>query len=196
VDTIDTAAVHRVSGVTYYGQQTHEKKVLAYLDKASKAVDFGENQLQIICQALLTMGVTKLLRTFTALGRRRFDRNPFFPFLEAESHIAKGPSQMQVWRVQPLLDEASRLASALPQDEQIKALQQQIHDRQEMLNVLNPFTDMFQELFDDGYRDPFGGGGDDWDDDFNDDEDWFDDEEDFEPFERPRRGGRKKRRRR
>jgi tetratricopeptide (TPR) repeat protein len=196
VDSIDTAAVHRTSGVTYHGQKTHEKKVLAYLDRASKAAGFSEDQLQSVCHALLTMEATKPLRTFTALGRRRFDRNPFFPFLEAESHIAKGPNRMQVWRVQPLLEEASRLASALPQDAQIKALLQQIHERQEMINVLNPFANMFQNVFGRHDADPFGDGSDFWDDN---EDDWFDDDfddEDFEPFERPRRGRQKKRRRR
>jgi tetratricopeptide (TPR) repeat protein len=201
VDSIDTAATHRVSGIKYYGQKTHEKKVLAYLDRAGRTADFSEDQLQKICQSLLDLEATTPLRTFTALGRQRFGRNPFFPFLEAESYIAKGPERLQIWRVQPLLEEARQLASQLPQDEQIKDLQQQIHDRQEMINALNPFANMFQNMYGgDSFGGPFGGEDDFWEEDYEDEDDWFDDgydEDDFvDPFEQPRRQPKKKRRRR
>jgi tetratricopeptide (TPR) repeat protein len=199
-ESVATAAMQRLSGVTYYGQKTHEKKVLAYLDKTGNAVDFAEDQLQKICQSLLALEAMKPLRTFTALGRRRFPRNPFFPFLEAESYIAKGPNRMQTWRIQPLLDEASRLAGDMPHDESAKDLLVLIHDRQEMINALHPFANIFQSIFGGGHAEPFGGPDEIWDDGYDDDEDWFDDgddeEEFFDPFERPRSSHKKKRRRR
>jgi tetratricopeptide (TPR) repeat protein len=192
-DSVDIAAIHRVSGVTYYGQKTHEKKVLAYLDKAAKAVDFTEDQLQSLCQSLLALAATRPLRTFTDLGRHRFPRNAFFPLLEAESYLAKGPERMQTWRIKPLLEEAARLAGQMPQDESTKELTTKIQELQEMINALDPFTTIFQNVFGDS-ADSFGGPNDFWDEGADDDEDWIEDDDEgwYDPFEEPRSKPRKR----
>src|SRR5262249_14759722 len=49
-EVADTAAAHRLAGVKYVGQKTHEKKVTAYLDRALKA-EFTEDQLARVCAA-------------------------------------------------------------------------------------------------------------------------------------------------
>jgi tetratricopeptide (TPR) repeat protein len=156
-----TTASHQLAGVTYRGQKTHEKKVLAYLDKAKKA-DFTEEQLEGLCRSLLEMKSTRLLRAFTAQGKQRFPRNPYFPFFEAESYFQQGPDRMQVWQVRPLLEEAKRLAEALPRDERQQVLLETIQQRWEMLAALNPFfMGQFEGLF----------GGFFGDDEFYDDDD-------------------------
>jgi tetratricopeptide (TPR) repeat protein len=161
-----TTAAHQLAGVTYRGQKTHEKKVLAYLDKA-KTADFTEEQLEGLCRSLLELNATKLLRAFTGLGKQRFPRNPHFPFYEAESYFQKGPDRLPIWQVRPLLEEAKRLAEALPRDERQQMLLQIIQERWQMLAAINPFfMGQFEEMFGDYFF-----GDDDFDDDDDEDED-------------------------
>jgi tetratricopeptide (TPR) repeat protein len=158
-------AAHQLAGVTYRGQKTHEKKVLAYLDRAKKA-DFTEDQLDGLCWSLLELKATKLLRAFTGLGKQRFPRNPYFPFYEAESYFQKGPERMQIWQVRPLLEEARRLAEALPRDERQQSLLATIQERWQMLAAINPFfMGQFEDMFGDFFGDEF------YDDDDEDEDD-------------------------
>jgi tetratricopeptide (TPR) repeat protein len=160
-----TTAAHQLAGVTYRGQKTHEKKVLAYLDRAKKA-DFTEEQLEGLCRSLLEMKSTRLLRAFTGLGKQRFGRNPHFPFIEAESYFQKGPDRMQIWQVRPLLEEAKRLAEALPRDERQQMLLEIIQERWQMLADLNPFfMGQFEGMFGDFF-------GEEFDDDEDEDDGW------------------------
>jgi tetratricopeptide (TPR) repeat protein len=152
-----TAAAHRLAGVTYHGQKTHEKKVLAYISKARRA-GFTEEQLHKLCVALMSLEAWTHLRSFTTLGRNRFRDNPHFPLLEAESYIALGPLRCPHWKVQPLLDEAARLAHQLPPDEKRQALLETIQQRQEMVGMISPLgsgflQDMLGDLLGDGEDD-------------------------------------------
>jgi tetratricopeptide (TPR) repeat protein len=165
-----TASVHRVAGVTYYAQKTHEKKVLSYLDKALKA-EFTEDELEAVCAALLGLEALKLLRRYTVLGRRRFPRNPRFYLLEAESYFAQGPYNFPAWEVQPLLKQAHDLALELPPNDKQKAMLELIEQRQQMLGVSNfilgggMFNDVFGGMYDDEYDDEYE---DEFDDEFDD----------------------------
>ena len=192
-DVLDTAAVHRLSGVTYYGQKTHEKKVLGYAERARKGVDFSEAQLQGICRSLRALEAMRPLRAFAALGRRQFPANPYFPFVEADSYLAKN-TEYQTWRVGHLLDEASGLAAQLPPEDPNRGLLQDIQERRQALRALNPF----QALFDSFAGGPFGdgpfGGEDNWeeDDEWAYADDW--DEPGPEDFFQRRRSRRRRRR--
>jgi tetratricopeptide (TPR) repeat protein len=160
---MDTAAAHKAAGVTYHGQKAHEKKVLAYVEKAKRA-QFTEEQLSRVCKNLLILQSTRLLRAHCQLGKQRFPKAAIFPFLEAESYFAKGPQMLYDRRkVEPLLQKAHRLASAMPHDERRELLLEQIQERQKILQTLGggPFG-MRENLFDMGA--------------FGDDEDWEDDE--------------------
>jgi tetratricopeptide (TPR) repeat protein len=195
VSILDTAAIHRAAGVQYVGQKTHEKKVLAYADQALRAVDFTEDQLQMVCRALLGLEAWKPLRQFAALGARRFPKNPLFPLLEAESYLAQNRRRPQLWRAAPLLFEASRLASELPPEDPNKALLEEIQERQEMIRGLNPLNAMFE-----AFGGMFGSGQGDWDEQgaWDDEDDWYEaddwDDDAFDDFDRPRPRGRRKRR--
>jgi tetratricopeptide (TPR) repeat protein len=161
----DTAAVHRTAGVTYHGQKTHEKKVLAYLQKAVKA-DLSEAQLDKICEALVGLKAHKLLLSYAERGARLFPKSPFFPFWEAEAYVLQGPYRCPAWKVRELLGEVRRLAADVPPDARKEALLEAVQRREEMVGALSPFGD-----FDFG---PFGAlddvfGYDDEEDDFEDD---------------------------
>jgi tetratricopeptide (TPR) repeat protein len=147
-----TAAVHQQAGIQYRGQKTHEKQVLAYLEKTAK-LDFSEEQLERIADSLLGLKALKVLRKYTSRGRRQFSRNPLFDFLEAESYFAQGPYRFPAWKVQPLLTRAGELARALPPDEKQKALLEKIEHRQQMLGIssflMGPQSmGMMEEIFD------------------------------------------------
>jgi tetratricopeptide (TPR) repeat protein len=191
-----TAAVHRKAGITYHGQKAHEKKVLAYVDRARTA-EFTESQLESVARSLVELEARKPLRAYTELGRRQFPDNAYFPFFEAESYMSLGPLSCPRWKVQPLLEEARRLANQMPPDERQKKLLADIEDRQELINAASPFAgggflNAFENLFggydpDDDYVD------DDWDDD---EDEWFEYEPEPEPlipFRRPKKKPKKRR---
>jgi tetratricopeptide (TPR) repeat protein len=151
VSMAETAAGHQQAGIQYRGQKTHEKQVLTYLDQAAK-LDFSEEQLESIAESLLALKALKVLRKYTAHGRKRFPRNPNYHFLEAESYFAQGPYRFPAWKVQPLLNKAGELARAMPPDEKQKTLLEQIQHRQQMLGISNfllgpQSMGMFEEIF-------------------------------------------------
>jgi tetratricopeptide (TPR) repeat protein len=142
----EIVTAHQHAGVTYHGQKTHEKKVQGYVEKALHA-DFSEQQMDKIAAGLLSIQALKLARKYTEFGRRRFPQSPWFPFYEAESHIALGPSRCPVWKVMPLLEEARRLAGARQQSERERNLLDVIQDRQRMVGALNPFGNSLFNMF-------------------------------------------------
>jgi tetratricopeptide (TPR) repeat protein len=164
VAVASTAAVHRLVHIQYTGQKTHEAKALAYLKGAQK-VEYTESQLERLCPDLVTLGSPRLTQAYLDLARQKFPNNPYFPYLEAETHFRKGEQRMSPWRVQPLLQTARRLAEAMPRDDRVKRLLEQIREREQDLNALNPFLSI---LGGGGPFDPFGDGFDDeeYDDEF------------------------------
>lgn len=171
VAVADTAAAHRFADVQYVGQKTHEKKVLAYLDKAHRAA-FTEEQLKQLCYALLGLEADKLLEKFAALGQKKFPQSPYFYFLAAEAYIARGPYRCPVWQVHPLLLKAEELALQLPDEPQRKRLLADIEQRRQMIGIHNVMSNpaafgMFEDMLDQLYGDE-----DEDEDEFEDDEDW------------------------
>jgi tetratricopeptide (TPR) repeat protein len=164
----DTAATHLAAGVTYHGQKTHEKKVLAYLEKARKA-DFTEEQLARVCMSLLTLKAVRPLRAFCQLGQSRFLKAAVFPYVEAESYFVHGPEQSyNAWRAEPMLEKAHRLTSEMPHDDKRKNLLEAIEQRQKILQVFGRGPMGFLDnLFEMGGLDP-----EDLDLDDEDDDDW------------------------
>jgi tetratricopeptide (TPR) repeat protein len=148
-----TLSAHLSMEVKYHGQKTHEKKVLAYIDKAHR-LEYTESQLETLGNALMRAKALKQVQAIAGLGERRFPKNPLFPFLLAESYIAQGPHRCPVWRVQPLLERARQLAAALPPDAHQKDLLELIQNRQAMIGLLNPFSmNFFQDAFESMFGD-------------------------------------------
>jgi len=164
----DTAAAHRLAGISYVGQKTHEKKVLGYLEKARQAT-FTEDQLTGICSALKGLQSSRLLMSYIHLGQERFPASPFFFLAEAEEAIQGGPRRVRFWSVQGLLRKARELATAMPRDDRQKGILEVIQSHEQALAALNPFAGMFSGMGGGGFLDPFA--MDDYDDEDDDDED-------------------------
>lgn len=166
VAVAETAASHHGAAVNYRGRKTHEKQVLDYLDKA-RAVVHGENELEKLCSHIATLDASKLLCGYAKLGQKRFPKNPFFPFHEAESYLMEGRRPYQMLRP---LDKARKLAEKLPADDSVQALLDRIQDIRDRLDTgglgfMRQMMNMFAGL----------------DQDDVDDED-FEDFEDFDDF--------------
>jgi tetratricopeptide (TPR) repeat protein len=168
-----TAASYKSAGVKYHGQQTHEKKVKTYLEKARKA-DFTEEQLREICYALGVLENVRLHHDYIVLGQKQFPKDPFFYMAEVQYHLSRGPYGFQSWRVTTCLKQARKLAMEMPRSEYQQELLQNIQKCEEEIVRMNPFANIFGNIFGGGSPfdafDPFGG-SDDYDDDYEDDED-------------------------
>jgi len=143
--------------VVYYGQKAHAKKVLAYVEKAARA-DCTEAQMEQICTALIALNSVRAARRYLDAALKQFPANPLFPYLLAATYLKGDVSRAAVWQVRPMLEQARRLAEAMPADARRDKL---LHDIQERLNALvaaNPFAmgfmpDFFGQMFDDSYDD-------------------------------------------
>jgi tetratricopeptide (TPR) repeat protein len=166
---LSTTAAHRAAGVTYHGQKTHEKKVLAYADRARRA-EFTEAQIDSLCKSLLLMEAYRPLRSFTALGQQRFPANPAFPLMEVQGYLEEGPERCDPYRMRALLDRARRLADQLPRDPRQQDLLRTIAEYEQELQQLNPFLAML------------AGGFDPFDFDFEEDDDYDDEDGDDDEF--------------
>jgi tetratricopeptide (TPR) repeat protein len=156
------AAALKEAGVKYFGQKTHEKKVLTYLEKA-QAAEFTEAQLQRICQALQDLQSVKLLQSYFARGQRLYPANPQFYLAEIDYHLSLPPYRAPVWATRKLLDKVRELASTKPPGER-QALLKQMQECEDALHAVDPFGDFFRSG-------GFGG--------FDDSDDFYDDEEEY-----------------
>jgi Tfp pilus assembly protein PilF len=163
VAILDTVVSHKVAGVTYHGQKTHEKKVLTYVGKTEKE-SFTEAQLLSLCRSFLLLKTAKQTRQFAALGRLKFPRSPYFLMFEAESHMLAGPHMAPPYRVQPLLDQAMKLAEDMPRDPKQQELVKRIQELQRVVRSAAPLMNIFS-----GFS-PFGAF-----DDYDEDDDDYDD---------------------
>jgi tetratricopeptide (TPR) repeat protein len=167
----ETAKEHRLAGVKYHGQQTHEKKVRSYLEKAVRA-QFTEDQLRQICAALDVLEIRRLLLDYIRLGQRLFPKDPYFFLAEAQYSVNPnrpyGVYGLAPWHASESLNKARELAQALPRGDRQDELLRQIQDCEQKVNELNPFGSAFKNLFGDMTFDPFGPFEED-DDDFEED---------------------------
>jgi tetratricopeptide (TPR) repeat protein len=133
---------------SYTGQKGHEKKVQAFVD-AALAVNSTENDLVRLSEQLFDLDWLKLLKKAATRGQKRFPHNPFFPFFEVNVHLADerafGPP---LWKVEPLLEKARRLAENCPPDHEFRRLMNELTDLQRKLSAPATPEDMFRQLFD------------------------------------------------
>jgi tetratricopeptide (TPR) repeat protein len=162
-------AAMRNSAAKYVGQKTHEKMVLAYLDKAVR-LDFTEPQLVDVCAGLQEMQAAKHLRKYFALGQQRFPGNPRFYLAEIDYNLSLSPGRANHFKTKSLLDRVRQLAAGLPPGERT-ALLQEVQEREDELTHMFPFP--FGGFFGGDPMDDFWP-GDEFDDDFDDDDDWED----------------------
>ena len=99
---------YHLSGVSYRGQKTQEKKILALAEKCL-AADAPERDFEALCLGLAARQHWKLAEAAAAKCERRFPRNPFFKVALAEALHARNPRYQQERRILRLLDEAKGL---------------------------------------------------------------------------------------
>jgi tetratricopeptide (TPR) repeat protein len=163
---IDTAATHSNAGITYVGQKTHEKKVLAYVERLSGA-NLSEAQLVELIDGVQAIGSNHLERKLIAQGLRRFPQSPWFPLAQAREEIAKGPRRCRGYLVRASLERARQLAEALPRDPRQQEVLAEIDRQMEELEELNPYGffgrggGFFGQMFG-GLDDPYGPEDDEW----------------------------------
>jgi tetratricopeptide (TPR) repeat protein len=158
------------AGVKYVGQKGHEKKVVAYVDKA-RSGDCNEQQLLQLCLALRELKVVRVLQNYFHTGQQRFPDNPRFYLAEVEYLMSLPRHRMQPWKVQPLLAKIRELAAALPLGER-EAMLKIVADYEELLHEMNPFARLFDSMGPGGGM--FGFEEDVYDDDDDDDGDgWW-----------------------
>jgi tetratricopeptide (TPR) repeat protein len=150
-----TVAAHRKAGVTYFGQKTHEKKVLTYLEKA-RGQTFTEQQLMDVCTCLREVDRVRLLRDYARRGQEQFPESPFFYLVEAEMNLDMDPYRCPVYETRELLQRARERALALPRDERQQAVLEQIKEMEDDLRAMNPFASVLAGMPFDPF-DPFGG---------------------------------------
>jgi tetratricopeptide (TPR) repeat protein len=163
-DLVSLAASLQGAGVSYYGQKSHAKQIIAYAQKAHGAA-FTEDQLEQLCQALILLKSARAAKQFCQLGERKFPKNPKFLHLQAALLMAAGPDRMDTWQVQNLLQQAEKLAQDLPPGKAKDDLLKDIGQRLKAVQALSPFGffSRFSEMFGDWDED---------DDDYDDDDDW------------------------
>jgi tetratricopeptide (TPR) repeat protein len=157
-DLASIAASLESAGITYHGQKTHVKKILAFVQKTAVA-DFPEAQMEEICRALVSLGSNRAATQFLHRGQKLFPRNPHFQHLEAVLLMVKGPDRMYGWQLQQLLENAEKLARDLPPSEAKDELLKDIERRLKAVQALNPFGFSFSRMFadfdDDGFDEEF-----------------------------------------
>ncbi len=160
----DTVASHRNAGIDYHGQKTHEKKVIDYLKKAIKCA-FTEEQMERVCQSLLSLDAYRLSQNYLTLGQKTFKENPMFWLLEAELEINRGEGVYHHYSVSRLLDFARQRAEKLPHGPRRDGLLDRIHTHAAMIEAMNPYRGGFSRFFDsfDGFG-PFSEEDEDFDD--------------------------------
>jgi tetratricopeptide (TPR) repeat protein len=155
-----TASAHRIAGITYHGQKTHEKKVLGYIQKALTTAALSEVHIDRICESLRSLEAPKPLQAYAEQGQQRFPNNPYFYYWEVEAHILRGPYRCPIWRVQSLIADVRRRLAQMPPDSRKDAVLETLKRREEMVASLSPFGrmyssfgQMFEEADDDEYDD-------------------------------------------
>ena len=163
-DLVEFLASLKAADISYSGLKTHESAILKYANKGLKA-RWDARPLESVIRALLKLKAINPARRFLALAQRRFRADPVFPFLEATTYFLEGPARLPPFHVRILLEDAERLAQALPADDYRTRLLEEIHKHQQLVEALDPFGgmpnffgDMFdEEDFEDDYDDEVDG---------------------------------------
>jgi tetratricopeptide (TPR) repeat protein len=147
-----TAQTHQAAGVSYYGQKTHEKKVISYLEKAIK-IEFTEEHLLAICAALAGLKAPKVHLKYIRLGQKKFPTNPAFVIAEVQYNLKLGPNRCPISPTQMLLEKAQQLITALPREKQHPDQLEMIKQFRQLLGQLSPFAripslEMLEDMFD------------------------------------------------
>jgi tetratricopeptide (TPR) repeat protein len=138
VRAAQVAGSHRLSGVRYHGQKTHEKQVLGFVEKALRS-EFSEGELVGLCASLSALDARKLHLQAIKLGQKKFPSSPVFYIAEAQHNVTLGPHRCPPWETRELLRKAQDLTTATPANPQREQLLEVIKELQKLVSSLNPF---------------------------------------------------------
>jgi len=133
--------------VSYYGQQTHTKKIVTQATQLD-SMAYTEDQFRDLLTALYRLELPA--RTYKRLcrhGQETYPANPYFHYLEAVYEMGDRPDECgPVWQIEQCLAEAERRARARPREEPgIDDLLKDIARRRRMIRSLNPFIGAFMD---------------------------------------------------
>jgi tetratricopeptide (TPR) repeat protein len=159
---VANAVLQRAAGPAYHGQKTHEKKILAVVEK-QKLDDFNEDLLENLAASLAELDASKLLERCIHKARQRFPNNPRFLLIEASFLMEKG----DIWQLEGVLKKARQTIEALPRGENQQRFLDQLQELEDKQREMNGPGSFFGDLMDRFFEmDPFGG-----DEEFDDDDD-------------------------
>jgi tetratricopeptide (TPR) repeat protein len=137
LDLVELTVSHVLTGVEYFGRKTHEKKVLAYAERAL-ALSWTENELERFCTGLVYLKASKLLKKAIRLGKRDFPSSPVFHLKNVQMQINLGPERGNVWEIGNGLERAQQLTEALPLGERRSRLFEEIRETKRLIEPFGP----------------------------------------------------------
>lgn len=145
-------------GFVYRGQPTHEKKIVAMVERSLKAGG-SEDDYEAIVSLLMRSNQNKTMLAIAPKLCTRFAKSPVFPFALAQAMIVKGVNYRTENRVRRLLADARRLAAASAKPVHRQLLEAIEEIEKEVAPAFGGLGSLFGGSF------PFGGfDGDDGDD--------------------------------
>lgn len=145
-------------GFAYRGQPTHEKKIVALVERSLKA-DGSESDYETMLSLLMQSKQNKTALAIAPKLGTRFPKSPIFPFLLAQAMVLKGVNYRTQNRVRRLLADAKRLAQASANPVHQQLLEAIVEVEKKVAPAFGGLGSLFGGSF------PFGGfDGDDGDD--------------------------------
>lgn len=135
------AASLLASGVKYHGQQTHNKKIIAFAARVDP-LQYSEKQLVgLLHQLLLLEAGSRLIHRLCNFGQMQYNHNPWFYYLLAAFMMGDNPDECGPhWQIDRLLQLAEERATKRPPDEPgIKEILEDIKRRRRLIQAFNPF---------------------------------------------------------
>jgi tetratricopeptide (TPR) repeat protein len=145
---LGTLVSQRLAGPAYTGQKTHEKKVMALVEKA----DFKRYEEEVVegmCETLLGLESLKTLKRCIARARKRFPANAALMLIEADTWLQ---GRCNEYRCGLLLNQARKHIEQLPRGDRQQRLLERLQDLDERLREmdgLHNFMSRMMDMFDD-----------------------------------------------
>jgi hypothetical protein len=142
-------AQFELDGFTYHGGKTHQKRVVAMAERLL-AEPFSEAEMDSLGGALLALRAKRSLKRLAQWWRVVFQADAYPLFFELESDLIGDDWRWPIWRLKPFAERALRLAEKMPQGERRDYVLERIKARLQQFHDLDPFSSMFEPIFDSG----------------------------------------------
>jgi tetratricopeptide (TPR) repeat protein len=130
----------RQGNIKYFGQKTHEKRIVSWAEKA-RGLNFHDRQYVRAIVALMGMDAWKPAQRFAEAAAKKYKQDPEFAILQVRILLRPvGRRYTPFFRIRPLLSRAEMLLHALPRDdERLERLSKDLADLQRLANALDPW---------------------------------------------------------